>query len=123
MSQDPGEAAGKFLPGSTALSRTSKAEIGYKGHLRLSTEQDDLELKPAEIPPLVNFLLDQSQHPKQQERLNLLKEHIEKGEATRTGAETILFDIMVTFLPTTILRQVQEIYALLNARMEQEEEQ
>jgi hypothetical protein len=120
MSQEPG-ATGKFSPGATALSRTSKAEIGYKGHLRISTERDDIEIPPQELPPLAAFLRDQQLHPQTQQRLELLREQIIQGNATPGAAETILFEIMVTFLPTGILRQVQEIMALLDTRTEPEQ--
>ena len=114
-------ASHQYTPGSIHLSRTSKAEVDHRGHLYLSTETDDLELRPGEIAQLANFLRDQREHPQLQERLDLLKAHILRGEATRGAAETILFEMMVSFLPTPLLHQVQDIMALLNNSTVQDE--
>lgn len=113
-------AARTFSPGNILLSRTSKAEIGEKSSLFLKTETDYLTLNAGEAARLANFLRDQRQYPQYQERLDHLKAHILKGQATRGAAETILFELMVSFLPTSLLHQVQEIMTPLNAITEPE---
>jgi hypothetical protein len=116
MSQQP---IRQFATGDIHLSRFSTAAL-TSTKLYLSSETQDCTFTLAEAIVLADFLRDQQTHPQQVARLEALKEHIRRGEATRGGVNTILYEIMVTYLPTELLHHVQEIQNLLVAEIQKQ---